>query len=114
MKLTPWAELERRFLTPSQARRAAAEARRGILVEFHRFHEDASWVVFVHGPRGTNVHAHGETIAGARRRVRAELVAVAGTTRSAALWRARAETMPAGAEELEQARRRRRRTGRHH
>lgn len=101
MKLTPWSEIEKRYFTPKQIREARAAARRSILVEFHRFEESGPWIVFVRGPRGTNVHAHGETIVAARRRVRAELAVVVGKTRAAELWRGRAETMPAGAEELE-------------
>lgn len=102
-KLRRWSEVEKQLFTPEQIRAARAEARRGILVEFHRFDDSGPWVVFVRGPRGTNVHAHGDTIAVARRRVRAELAAVAGRAKSAELWRRRGETMPAGAEELEAA-----------
>ncbi len=39
MKLTPWAEVQKRYFTLKQIREARAETRRGILVEFHRFHQ---------------------------------------------------------------------------
>ncbi len=110
IRLTPWAELQKRYFNAKQIREARVEPRRG-MVEFHRFHEDGPWIVFLRGPWGsTNVHARAQTIAAARRRARAEIVAVAGKSKSAALWRDRAETMPAGAEEFEASRLRRQRT----
>jgi hypothetical protein len=89
-----------------RTRVSKAALRRGILVEFFGLGAESPWFALVHGPRGTNVHATGETIPAARRRARAELAAVAGRTRAAELWRNRVETMPAGAEE-EEARKRR-------
>ncbi len=96
----PWSELEKELFTPKQIREARAAARRSILVAFFRW-DEGPWVVLVCGPKGTNVHARGDTIAEARRRVRAELSAVVGKKRAAELWRERAETMPVGAEEQE-------------
>jgi hypothetical protein len=101
MKLTPWSEIEKRYFTPKEIKAARAAARRSILVEFAQWNARGPWIAFVRGPRGTNVYAHGEKIPVARRRARAELVAAVGKTRAAELWRGRAETMPAGAEEDE-------------
>jgi hypothetical protein len=106
MKVTPVEDLEKRYFTPKEIRKARSKARRMVLVEFVRF-DEGPWIVFVRGPRGTNVHGHGETIGAARRCVRAELAAAAGKARAAKLWRGRVETMPAGAEEREEPRRRR-------
>jgi hypothetical protein len=83
---------------PEKLRAARAAARRGTLVEYVQLGEGSPWFAFVHGPRGTNVHAAGETIPAARRRARAELAAASGKKRAAELWGLRVETMPEGAE----------------
>ena len=105
LKTKTWSEFLKQRYTAKEIAAINAAARRMILVEYYRA-DEGSWVVFVRRGRGKDLQSSGRTIAAARRRARAALVAAVGDARAKELWRTRAETMPAGAEDEEVPRRR--------
>lgn len=109
MHVTPWNEILRQQNTPAQIAAIHARAKRMILVEFYPRDEAPTWVAVIHGTTADGVTAAADTIGRARRRLRAALERAVGKRTAIRLWRDRAETMPAGAEEPELARERRRR-----
>ncbi len=109
MHVTPWSEILKQHKTPAQIAAIRARAKRMILVEFYPRDEEPTWVAVVHGAKANGATAQADTIDRARRRVRAALERTVGKRTAIRLWRDRVETMPAGAEEPELARERRRR-----
>lgn len=110
MHVTPWSEILKQHRTPAQIAAIRARAKRMFLVvEFYPRDEAPTWVAVVHGAKANGATAQADTIGRARRRLRAALERAVGKRTAIRLWRDRAETMPAGAEEPELVRERRRR-----
>lgn len=98
-----WSEIVTRVFTPAQLIRLRARVRSGILVEYWQ-EKDRTWMAFVRGETlRRQFQIRSSSLSQARHRAREALSEAVGKTSAAELWKGRAETLPAGAEERERA-----------